>query len=143
MAEVLTHEGWRELDEGDYRRLLEATGEYDVLADEKSHTVWKREDGGERTRRSDGIQAGYFSMIRAAVEKTGYFDPAVDAPDEDQVSGKQIFQRARKAIDVKYKAEDGSGQWRLFKTVTVDKHADYHFEPDPECRFALIFLPRS
>ena len=105
--------------------------------------MWKRDYGKKRTRRSDGIQAGYFTMIRAAVEKTGYFDPAVDAPDEDQISGKQIFPRARQAIDVKYAASDGTTQRCLFKTVIVDKHAEYHFEPDPECRFALIFLPRS
>ncbi|MFH1689270.1 MAG: hypothetical protein ABIE42_03425 [Candidatus Eisenbacteria bacterium] len=143
VAQTITHSGWQDLDEDSYGRLIESVGEYGIVADERSRVAWKRLDGQESPERREDIQASYFRMIRAAVEKTGYFDPAVDGPDEDQVSGKQIFQRARSAIDVKYRASDDTTQWRLFKTVKVDSHAEYHFQPDPDCRFALVFLPRS
>ena len=82
-------------------------------------------------------------MIRAAVETRGYFDPAVTGPAEEQESGKQTFQRARQAIDLKGATAGGATTWRLFKTAIDDKHATYRFEPDPDCRFALIFLPRA
>ena len=137
VARVRTQDGWEDLDEPGYRRLVEAADEYDIVADEKARVVWKH------GRSEDGIRASYFRMIRAAVERTGRFDPGVDGPDDDQESGKQIFQRARQAIDVKYRADDGTTQWRLFKSVKFDKHTEYLFQPDPGCCFALIFLPRS
>ncbi len=137
VAQVRTQDGWQDLDEAGYQRLIETAQEYDILADEKARVVWKS------GRREDGIRASHFRMIRAAVERTGRFDPGVDGPDDDQESGKQIFQRARQAIDVKYRSDDGTTQWRLFKSMKFDKHAEYLFQPDPGCRFALIFLPRS
>jgi len=137
VARVRTQDGWQDLDEAEYRRLIETAQEYDILADEKARVVWKH------GRREDGIRASYFRMVRAAVEKTGRFDPGVDGPDDDQESDKQTFQRARKALDVKYRADDGTTQWRLFKSLKFDKHTEYLFQPDPDCRFALIFLPRS
>lgn len=137
VARVRTQDGWEDVDDAGYRRLVETAHEYEILADEKGRVVWRH------GRREDGIRAGYFRMIRAAVEKTGHFDPGVDGPDDDQDSGKQIFQRARKALDVKYRADDGTTQWRLFKSLKFDKHTEYLFQPDPDCRFALIFLPRS
>ena len=45
VAEVLTHEGWKDLDEAGYRRLIDGAGDYDIVADEKSRAVWKRPDG--------------------------------------------------------------------------------------------------
>jgi len=137
VARVRTHDGWQDLDETGYHRLIETADKYDILVDEKARVVWRY------GRREDGIRANYFRMIRAAVEKTGRFDPGVDGPDDDQDSGKQIFQRARQAIDVKYKADDGTTQWRLLKSLKFDKHTEYQFQPDPDCRFALVFLPRS
>ena len=136
VARVRTQDGWEDLDEAGYHHLIETAHEYDILADEKARVVWKH------GRSEDGIRASYFRMIRVAVEKTGRFDPGVDGPDDDQESGKQTFQRARQAIDVKYRADDGTTQWRIFKSVKFDKHTEYLFQPDPGFRFALIFLPR-
>ncbi len=143
VAHVLTHNGWQDLDESGYGHLVDTAAEYEILADERELAVWKRVDGTTRPQPSKGIQASFFRMIRSAVEKPGYFDPAVEGPDEDQVSGKQIFQRARQAIDIKYTDRDGTTSWRLFKTAKVDNHAVYQFQPDPDCTFALIFLPSS
>lgn len=142
-ATVRTQRGREDLDEAGYKRLLEAAGDYEIFADERSRTVTKRTAGGEKPEHKSDVQAGYFQMIHAAVEKTGYFDPAIDAPDEDMVSGKQIFQRARKAIDVKYRAPSGTMTWRLLKSAKVENRTVYRFQPDPDCKFALIFLPRS
>ena len=143
VAQVLTHNGWQDLDEASYRRLIETVAEYGIVADEKICVVWKRVDGRRPLKQQSAIQAGYFRMIRAAVERTGYFDPAIEGPMEEQESGKQIFQRARQTIDIKYKDHDGTMKWRLFKTAKVDNHAVYQFRPDPNFPFALIFLPRS
>ncbi len=142
VAQVHTDRGWQELDDAGYKRLLEAVDDFDLMADERSGTVWKREQGGALHVRADSVQPSYFHMIRFAVEKIGYFDPDVHGP-EDRAAGKQTFQRARKAIDVKYTAESGRAEWRLFKTRKVDDHAEYQFEPDPDYRYALIFLPRN
>jgi hypothetical protein len=142
VAQVHTGRGWQGLDDAGYKRLLEAVEDFDIMADERSGTVWKREKEGAPHVRADGIQSSYFHMIRFAVDKIGYFDPEVHGPD-DRAAGKQTFQRARKAIDVKHKAESGRVEWRLFKTRKVDDHAEYQFEPDPDYRYALIFLPRN
>lgn len=141
VAEVLSHDGWRELDEAAYSQLVASAGDYDLLADERGRTLWKRVDGRKRPSHVENIQASYFEIIRAAVESTGYFDPGAYG-SEEQVAWKQIFQRSRKTMDVKYQGAEGSPQWRLFKTVMVDDHAEYQFKPDPGFRFALIFLPR-
>jgi len=135
--------GWEDLDETGYRRLIEAAGEYEVFADERSRTVVKRSGQRKKPDRKKGVQPSYFEMIHVAVSKSGYFDPAIEGLDEDQRAGKQIFQRARQAVDVKYKDDRGATAWRLFKTVKRDNHAVYQFEPDPDFKFALIFLPRS
>lgn len=139
VARVRTHDGWQELDAAAYARFINGIAEYDLVADEKSRRVWKRVKGRKSPKVVDNIQAGYFRIIHMAVEKVGYFDPAVHGPDDLQ-AGKQIFQRARQAIDVKYSAKPA--KWRLFKTVNADRHAEYQFQPDPDFRFALIFLPR-
>lgn len=143
VGQAFTHDGWQDLDDASYRRLLEKVNEYSIVADERSRVVWKRADGRKPPKRATAIKSGYFRMIRAAVERTGYFDPAIEGPMEEQESGQQIFQRARKTIDIKYKDRDGRMRWRLFKTVMVDDHAQYHFNPGPNFKFALIFLPQS
>ncbi|HOW74231.1 MAG TPA: hypothetical protein PKY77_26815 [Phycisphaerae bacterium] len=140
VARARTHDGWQDLDEVAYAQLIDRVAEFDLMADELSRRVWKRVGGrSKRPDLTDDVQAGYFRIVHMAVEKVGYFDPSVDGPD-DLLAGKQIFQRARKAIDVKYSAKPA--KWRLFKTVNVDHHAEYQFQPDPDFRFALIFLPR-
>jgi len=143
VAQALTHEGWRDLDETSYRGLIEKVNEYSIVADEMSGVVWKCVNRRKSPEPIEDVQPGYFRMIHATVMKKGYFDPAVEGPMEEQESGKQIFQRARKAIDIKYKDRHGTTKWRLFKTAKVDNHAVYHFQPDPNFKFALIFLPRS
>jgi hypothetical protein len=128
---------WRNLDEQQYHELVSAADSYDIFADELTKTVVK---GDVRDRKSKAnVQVGHFRMIRAAANKTaGYFDPAIEAPDEDQVSGKQIFQRARAVFDLKR-----DRTWALFKSVKVDNHAEYHLNPDPGITFSLVFLPAS
>lgn len=142
VAQVRTHNGWQDLDEPGYSQIIENIGDFDIVADERNRVVWKHDHENEPHLRTDGIRAGYFNMIRGAVEKIGYFNPDVHG-SERRISAQQIFQRARQAIDVKYRADNGSMEWRLFKTVTVEDHGEYHFHPDPDYRFALIFLPRN
>lgn len=139
VARARTREGWRDLDEAAYAQLIDDIDDHDLVADELSRRVWKRVGSHKRPKPDEDIQAGYFRIVHMAVEKVGYFDPAVDGPDDLQ-TGKQIFQRARQAIDVKYSANPA--KWRLFKSVKVDHHTEYQFQPDPDFRFALIFLPR-
>jgi hypothetical protein len=140
VAQVRTHHGWQDLDESGYGRLIENADDYDIMADERSQVVWKRDGDGKPHQRADRVQASYFRMIRAAVDKVGYFDPSAHGP-EDLNSSKQIFQRARKTIDIKNTAERDGNDWRLFKSVKVDNHVEYHFQPDPDFCFALIFHP--
>lgn len=139
VARARTHDGWQDLDEATYAQLIDDIAGYDLVADELSGRVWKRVEGRKGAEVAGNIRAGYFRMVHMAVEKVGYFDPSVDGPDDLQ-TGKQIFQRARQAIDVKYSANPA--KWRLFKSVKVDHHTEYQFQPDPDFRFALIFLPR-
>jgi hypothetical protein len=141
VAQVLDNTGWHELDEAGYQRLLEAVGDYEIFADERSKTIWRKVGG--RAKRQEGIRASYFRILRAGVEKKGYFDPNIEAPDEEQISGKQIFRSARRAIDIKYKNKDGKATWKLFKSVKVENHTEYQFQPDENLSFALIFLPRA
>ena len=130
---------WHDLDEAGYQQLVASAGDYLIFADERSKAVSKGTGSDRETKTK--VKAAHFRMIHAAVDKTtGYFDPAIEGPDEDQVSGKQIFQRARADLDIK---RDGSRIWMLFKTVMVDNHAVYHLNPDPGATFAFVFLPAS
>ncbi len=135
VADVLTADGWQSLTEPEYRHLLSTAGRYQIFADERTRTAHKL-DGRRRT--TTGIQPSYFRMVRKATEVSGRFDPGVNGLTDEQLSGKQIFQRARKAIDL----ERASG-WALFKTELIDDHAEYVFRPDADITFALIFLPKS
>jgi len=132
---------WLELDETGYGNLVAAADDYQIFADDRAKSVVKR--NGSTADRKQNVKAAYFRIVRTAVEKQGYFDPAVDGPDEDQVSGKQIFQRARQVFDIRYNDAHGKPTWKLFKTEKVDNHAVYHFNRDPDVSFALIFLPES
>lgn len=124
--------GWRELDDAGYRSLVAAVDSYDIFADELTKTVTK----GKDTARSQAtnVQASHFKMIRTAIEAKANFDPGTG--DDDGVSAKQIFQRARQAFDLK----NGSS-WTLFKTDKVDNHAVYRFDPDASVSFAFVFAP--
>ena len=137
---VVTHEGTVHLDEAGYRQLAESASDYEIFADERAASVTKRMPGQAEKETLADIKASYFRIIRAAVEKRGYFDPAIEPPVESHVSGKQTFQRARQTIDIKASG-NGSSSWRLFKTKKPENHAVYHFQPEPDCKFALIFLP--
>lgn len=135
-ADVLTAEGWKTLAEKEYRDLVSTAGAYQIFADERAKTASKPD--GRRRKTTTGIQSSYFRILRKAAEASGRFDPNVNGLTEEQLSGKQIFQRARQAIDLK-RASD----WTLFKTEQVDDHAEYLFRPDADIAFALIFLPKS
>ena len=133
------HYRWHDLDEQGYQDILAASGDYLVFADERSKTVVK--GSGNKRKTKHNVKTAYFRMMHAAVTKTaGYFDPEIDGPDEDQVSGKQIFQRARAVFDLKH---PGENVWTLFKSARVDNHAVYHLSPDDRVTFAFIFLPTS
>ena len=128
---------WHDLGERQYQELVAAASKYLIFADELTKTVVKGNAEDRTTKSKVGV--AHFRMIRAAADKTaGYFDPAIEGPDEDQVSGKQIFQRARAVFDIKR-----GKTWTLFKSVKVDNHAEYHLNPDESATFALVFLPTS
>ncbi|MDP3722716.1 MAG: hypothetical protein Q8R91_04370 [Candidatus Omnitrophota bacterium] len=135
-AEVLTAEGWKSFTEKEYRDLASTAGRYQIFADERARTACKLE--GRKRKSTKSIQPSFFRMLRKAAETSGRFDPNVNGLTEEQLSGKQVFQRARQAIDLKR----ASG-WALFKTEQVDDHAEYLFRPDADVEFALIFLPKS
>jgi len=135
-ADALTVEGWKNLTEQEYRDLVLAASTYQIFADERAKTASK--PNGRRRKTTTGIQTSYFRILRKATEASGRFDPNVNGLTDEQQSGKQIFQRARKAIDL----ERTSG-WALFKTEMIDDHAEYVFRPDADVTFALIFLPKS
>lgn len=143
-SQARTHDGWENLDEAGYRELLRNADQYDIFADEHTKVVRKREkfDGKKRgmTSSPSRASANYFHLIRKAVEARGYFDPMVT---EDKDSGKQIFQRARAAFDIKVVGADGKSHWKLLKSVSGDNHTVYQFKPDEGVTFALIFLPKS
>ena len=129
---------WRDLDERQYQDLVAAADDYLIFADELTKTVVKGTGPDRET--ATKVKVGYFRMIRAAVSKTfGYFDPAIDGP-ADQVSDKQIFQRARKAFDIKH---SDNKTWTLFDSEKPENHAVYHLNPDPGATFALVFVPAS
>lgn len=140
-VEVRIREGWKQLTEDEYSRLVNQSKKYDILADELTRTVYKKEKG--RASKRENIQAIFFKIIREALDNPGPFDPTIASSMEDFSSAKQLFQRARKALDSKRKGADGRENWCLFKTVVSDKHAVYQFQPSPNIQFALIFLPSS
>jgi len=135
-ADALTAEGWKSLTEQEYRDLVSAASTYQIFADERAKTASKPD--GRRRKTTTGIQSSYFRILRKAAEVSGRLDPNVNGLTDEQLSGKQIFQRARQAIDLKRPAG-----WALFKTEQVDDHAEYLFRPDADVAFALIFLPKS
>lgn len=125
---------WHDLDQAAYDHLVATASQYDIFADELTRSVTKGR--GKNRKQQTGVKSSYFRMIRAGADRRSNFDPATDGPSEEGVSGKQIFQRARKAIDL------GSGNtWALFKTDIVDNHATYRFDPDTSVTFALVFAP--
>jgi hypothetical protein len=124
--------GWRELDEAGYQSLVAATASYDIFADELTRTVARGK--GTARRHTGNVQASHFKTIRAAIEAKANFDPGIG--DDDGVSAKQIFQRARQAFDIK----NGSS-WSLFKTDKVGDHAVYRFDPAGSVSFAFVFAP--
>lgn len=140
-AQARTRSGWHDLDEAAYRKLIQASAGYNIVADEGKGAVRKRmsRDGPPQERHN--IPASYFCMVRAAIDKHGYFDPAVEGPAEERDDGKQTFQRARNAIDLKLPDETGHAVWQLFKSVKIDGHVVYQFRPESDCLYALIFLP--
>lgn len=122
-----------DLDQQRYECLLATADQYDVFADERDRSVRKKSGKCHRN-----VQVSHFRSIRAAVTKTGYFDPNVEGPDMD--SGKQTFQRARPVFDMK----SGRSSWRIFPSIKTDEgHAVYSFSPDADVSFAFIFLPES
>lgn len=122
---------WVDLHQQGYEDLLTTADQYDVFADERDRSVRKK--SGECHR---GVLVSYFRSIRAAVTKTGRFDPNVEGPD--MTSGKQIFQRARAIFDMK----SGKSSWRIFPSIkTGERHTVYRFSPDADVSFAFIFLP--
>lgn len=127
---------WRDLDDAGYHALVAAAASYHIFGDELKKTVAKTV--GRARNVTEKVRASHFQMIRVAVEKRTNFDPSVDGPDDEGVSGKQIFQRARQAFDLKI----GDG-WAIFKTDTIDNHAVYRFDPDPAVTFALVFAPST
>jgi hypothetical protein len=131
-AEALTANGWHSLTKAEYHEFVAGADRYEIFADEHTRTAVKHE-GGHR-KKTDNITPGYFRILRRGAEASGRFDPNLD----EQASSKQIFQRARKVMDIKRK-----GVWILFKTEPVENHAEYRFQPDSKVEFALIFLPKS
>jgi len=126
---------WHDLDQAAYDHLVATASQYDIFADELTRSVTKGR--GKNRKQQTGVKLSYFTMIRAGADRRSNFDPATDGPSEEGVSGKQIFQRARKAIDL------GSGNtWALFKTDLADNHATYRFDPDTSVTFALVFAPK-
>ncbi len=126
---------WHDLEQAAYDRLVAIAGQYDIFANEMTMSVTKGR--GRDRKQQTRVKASHFRMIRAAADHRSNFDPATDGPSEDGVSGKQIFQRARQAVDL------GSGnRWSLFKTDIADNQATYRFDPDANVTFALIFAPR-
>ena len=120
---------WIDIDRRQIDELRSATDRYDVFADEGELIVRKRSDVAVRK-----VHASYFRIIHAAVSKAGRFDPNIES---DLDSGKQIFQRARSAFDLKTRSS-----WRIFKSVETDEgHTVYSFAPDADVSFAFIFLP--
>ncbi len=142
-ADALTHRGWEQLDEAGYRRLVDHADEYEIFADERTRTVWKREAGRKAPGRRMGIRESYFHLIREAAEAVARFDPIDDPRHEEQAAVKQTFQRARQVFDRKCRDEAGAASWRLFKSAKSEDRVVYLFRPDPDCKFALLFLPRS
>ncbi len=127
---------WRELDEQGYQDLVAAADDYLIFADERGKTVTKG-SGARRTTKAK-VQVAYFRMIHAAANKTaGYFDPSIDGP-ADQMSDKQVFQRARKVFDIKH---DDNKTWTLFDSEKPENHAVYRLNPDSGTAFAFVFLP--
>jgi hypothetical protein len=134
-ADVLTAGGWRTLTEREYREFITTADRYAIFADERRRTAIKME--GRQRKETRNIQPSFFRMLRMAAETSGRFDPNVNGLNDNQVSGKQIFQRARNALDLKR-----NGRWVLFKTEMMDNHAQYVFQPDSDVEFALVFLPK-
>ena len=141
-SQALTNDGWENLDEAGYRQLLRNADQYDIFADEHTKKVRKKaaDRKGGRATPPSRVSASNFQIIRKAVEACGYFDPTVT---EENASAKQIFQRARKALDIKVVGADGKSHWKLLKSVKGDNHTIYQFQPDEGVTFALIFLPKS
>lgn len=149
-AQVYSRDGWRNLNDAAYHQLVSAADQYDIFADERDRRIIKREPSKKTKGKkkssantSTQVQSSFFKMIRKAIEARGTFDPNTNGLTEEHISGKQIFQRARKVFDIKYKGADGKDTWKLFKTGITDNHSVYHFQPDPKVSFALIFLPRT
>lgn len=145
-VQVRTRDGWGNLDQAGYQALLRNREQYDIIADERTKEIRKRVPGKSSGRKAHetvpplNVPASHFQIIRKAIGTRGYFDPTIE---EEIDSGKQIFQRARQAFDIKYANREGKTNWKLFKTITVGNRAVYQFQPDEGVTFALIFLPQA
>ena len=119
---------WRDLDQMAYRDLVRNTAAYDVFADEIMQTVVKKR-GAQRVA---AVRPWHFKLIRPALEKAGYYDP--EAGDDDGLSAKQMFQRARQIFDIRRR-----NGWSVFQTSLVDNRALYNFAPSASVTFAFVF----
>lgn len=134
---------WLDLDEGRYQRLVADAGQYEIFADELAGTTARTSNGQRELPKY--VQASYFHLLRACIEHVSGYDP--EAKSLGYSAAKQLFVRARQAIDVKFRRPDGKEDWKLFKTVLVDniergnKTAHYKFSPERGTSFALIFQP--
>jgi len=140
-AWLRTASGARLITEREYKELLASATDYAVVADQLTQTI-DRAKGNSRARRTN-VPHAYFSILRKAIEARAPFDPTnPDQVGSDMASAKQIFQRARQAVDIDRRNQAGR-TWALFKTVRIDRRALYQFQPDPDVRFALIFAPQA
>jgi hypothetical protein len=132
---------WLKLSESAYKELAAEASEYEIFADELTGMVVRNSNGQHQQPKH--LQASYFQFLRTCIDHRhrGYYDPGVSPPGYED--GKQLFVRARKAVDVRFQRPDGKEDWRLFKTRYVEKAAHYEFSPEPGTSFALIFKPRS
>ncbi len=146
-ARALTHMGWRDLTKVDYEGLLAALDKFDVFVDARTRRVVNRiGDKGKSTSRPTMKKLFPYeiNMLRLAVEKRHNFDPTVDNDDRHGKSGLQIFQHMRKKTEGKVSTKDGREDWALFKTDKGEQgNAIYHFQPESNVQFALIFYPED
>ena len=117
---------WHDLDDRQYQDLVSTADKYDVFADERRHSVLK---AGTKNKVPDS----YFSTVRAALTSAGYYDPNTTGPD--LVHGKQIFQKARAAFDIKI-----GSSWRLFESVRHEEgYTVYILPAQRRCFLGLRF----
>lgn len=116
-----------------YEELRHRSGDFTVFAD--GFTTSVERSIGSRRERTQNVKASHFAALRIILEAEGRpVDMGTAEIPGVPTAGKQVFQAARLAIDIK-----NGASWHLFKNHQVERRSHYRFAPDAGVTSCFIF----